>query len=104
MPPTRTSTTAATPAQKSAFEIISARHSPNVPAMISIARGKELTTMHTHTRSFSPDVSVSFPEPAIEYARAAPTAMSAQSIPPSAALEAVAAAPNRLARHHATCS
>ena len=99
MQPTSTSKIAATPAPKSAFEIIFARHSPNVPAMISNARGKELTTMPVHTRSFSPEVSASFPKPTIEYARAATTAMS----PQSTALEA-AAAPNRLGRHRATRS
>jgi hypothetical protein len=66
---------------------------PNVPAMISIARGNELTTMQTHAKPFSPDVNVSFPEPAIEYARAALVVMSTKRTPPSAALEAVAAAP-----------
>ena len=39
VPPSKTSTTAATHAAKSAFEISPARQSPNVPAMISIARG-----------------------------------------------------------------
>src|SRR5439155_25356565 len=41
VPPSKTSTTAATPAAKSPFEISPARQSPNVPAMISIARGNE---------------------------------------------------------------
>jgi hypothetical protein len=58
------------PAAKSAFESIRARQSPNVPAMISIAAGNEEITTPTHAKSFSPDVSESFPEPATEYARA----------------------------------
>ena len=33
------------------------RQSPNVPAMISIARGKELNTTQAHVKSFSADVS-----------------------------------------------
>ena len=39
--------------------------------MISMARGNELNTTHAHRRSLSPDVSEGFPDPAIEYARAA---------------------------------
>src|SRR5712691_2633950 len=93
VPPSKTSTTAATPAAKSAFEISPARHSPNDPAMISIARGNEVNTTPAHAKSFSPDASVPFPEPAIEYARAAPTLMSKKNRPPRAALDAVAAAP-----------
>lgn len=38
-------------------------------------------------------MSVVFPEPAIEYARVAPTVTSNSKSPPTAALEAVAAAP-----------
>src|SRR5881296_2355828 len=53
----------------------------------------ELITMPAHTRSFSPDVSAPFPAPAIEYARAAHTEMSTRRMLPSAALDAVAAAP-----------
>src|SRR5262249_36772029 len=60
---------------------------------INIARGKELRTAQAHQRSFSPDRSVPFPEPAIEYARAALTEMSRRNSPPTAALAAVAAAP-----------
>jgi hypothetical protein len=37
-----------------------------------IAVGYEAITVHTRATSFSPEVSVSFPEPAIEYARATP--------------------------------
>src|SRR3954471_23432998 len=73
VPPAKTSGTAATPTQNNAFEIIPARQSPNVPAMISIAAGNETITAQTHEKSFRPDVSGSVPEPAIEYARAAPT-------------------------------
>src|SRR5439155_6513442 len=87
------STTTATPAPKRAFEISPARQSPNDPDMISIARGKELNTTRAHAKSFRPEVSVVFPEPAIEYARAALSAMSSRNRPPTAALEAVAAAP-----------
>ena len=99
VPPSKTSTTAAIPAAKSAFEISLARQSPNDPAMISIARGNELSTTRTHAKSFSAAVSASFPEPAIEYARAAPIEISRRNSPPSAALEAVAAAPSRLDPH-----
>ncbi len=54
----KTSTTAATPAAKSAFEISRARQSPNAAAMISIARGNEVNTKPAHTKSFRPDVSM----------------------------------------------
>jgi transcriptional regulator with XRE-family HTH domain len=57
VPPSKTSTTAATPIAKSAFEISPARQSPNVPAMISIARGNEVNTAQAHAKSLSPDVS-----------------------------------------------
>ena len=93
VPPSNVSTTAATPAAKSAFEISPARQNPNAPDMISMALGNELNTTQAHTKSFRPDVSGPFPEPAIEYARAAPTVMSKRNNPPSVALEAVAAAP-----------
>src|SRR5882672_7508521 len=66
VPPSTPSTTATTPTVKSAFEIIPARHSPNTPDMISIARGNEINTASAHARSLSPDASVPFPEPAIE--------------------------------------
>ena len=58
VPPSKTSTTAATPPAKSAFEISRARQSPNAAAMISIARGKEVNTKPAHTKSFRPDVSI----------------------------------------------
>jgi hypothetical protein len=61
--------------------------------MISIARGNEVKTKPAHTKSFRPDVSAWFPEPAIEYATTATTATSRKNNPPSVALEAVAAAP-----------
>src|SRR5215472_16005911 len=60
VPPSKTSRSAATPIEKSAFEISPARQSPNVPAMISIARGNEDNTRQAHVRSFSPDVSALF--------------------------------------------
>ena len=66
VPLSKTSNSAATPAAKRAFENSPARQSPNVPAMISIARGKELKTTLAHRKSFRADVSASFPEPAIE--------------------------------------
>src|SRR5216684_3208292 len=94
VPPSRTSTTAATPAAKSAFEISRARQSPNAADMISIARGNELSTTQAHAKSFRPDISVLFPEPVIEYARAALRATSRRNRTPTAALEAVAAAPH----------
>jgi hypothetical protein len=65
--------------------------------MISIAAGNETMTTQAHARSLSPDVIVSLPEPAIECASAAPTVMSTKKTAPSAALEAVAAAPAALA-------
>jgi hypothetical protein len=86
-------TTAATPAQKSVFEMIPARPRPNVPALISSAAGNETMTTKAHARSLSPDVTAVLPEPAIEYASAAPTVMSRKKTAPSAALAAVAAAP-----------
>src|SRR5262245_53617152 len=61
--------------------------------MISIARGNEVSTTRAHARSFSPDVNVAFPELAIEYARAAPTAICRKDSTPNAVLAAVAAAP-----------
>lgn len=99
VPPSKTSTTAAIPAAKSAFEISPARQNPNVPAMINIARGNELNTTEAHAKSFSPDVTAIFPELAIEYARAAPTVMSRRNNAPKTALEAVAASPSHLAPH-----
>ncbi len=93
VPPSKVSTTAATPAANSAFEINPARQSPNAADMISIARGNELNTTQAHAKSFRPDVTVLFPEPAIEYVRAALTAMSRRKSTPTAVLEAVAAAP-----------
>src|SRR4029434_7376730 len=87
------STTSATPAVKSVLEISPARQSPNTPDMISIARGNDIITTRAHVKSFSPDVSMGMPEPAVEYARAAPTAICRRNSAPNAALAAVAAAP-----------
>jgi hypothetical protein len=56
--PSKTSTTAATPAAKSEFDICRARQSPKAAAMISIARGNEVNTKPAHTKSFRPDVSM----------------------------------------------
>jgi hypothetical protein len=61
--------------------------------MINIARGYELSTTQAQARSFNPEASVRFPEPAIEYARVAPIVMGRRNNAPNAALEAVAAAP-----------
>jgi hypothetical protein len=66
VPPSKTSTTAATPAANNLFEINPPRQNPNVPAMINMARGKELITKPAHAKSFRPDVIVEFPELAIE--------------------------------------
>src|SRR5262249_55633333 len=77
VPPSSTRTTAATPAAKSALEICPARQSPNVPAMISIARGKELNTTPVQTKSLSPGA-----------------VSSTKLKPPSAALAAVTAPPH----------
>src|SRR5262249_55017857 len=93
VPPARASTTAATPAAKAALEIIPPRQRPNDPAMISIARGNEVSTTKAHATSFNPDVSEVVPEPAIEYESAAHIPANRRSIPPTAVLEAVAAAP-----------
>jgi len=56
VPPSNPSTTATTPAVKSAFEIKPARQSPNIPDMISIARGNEVNTPSADAKPFSPDV------------------------------------------------
>ena len=58
VPPSKTSTTAATPAAKSTFEINPARQSPNALAMTSIARGNDVNTTPVHAKSFNPDVSI----------------------------------------------
>ena len=57
---------AVTPSAKPRLERIPARHSPNEPDMITIAVGNALSTMRTHVRSLRPDVSMVFPEPAME--------------------------------------
>src|SRR5690242_6888644 len=57
VPPSTPSTTTATPAPNSLFEISPARHSPNDPDMISIARGNDVNTTSAHMTSFSPDES-----------------------------------------------
>jgi hypothetical protein len=73
--------------------MVPAWRGPNDPAMTSIAAGNEAMTIKTHERSLSPDVSWLLPEPAIDYASAALSVMSTKKITASAALEAVAAAP-----------
>src|SRR4030095_2967624 len=93
-PPSNASTTAATPAVKSRFEISPERQSPNDPDMINIARGNDVITTPAQRKSFSADVSAEFPAPAIEYVSAATTVMSRRYNPPNAALEAVAPAPH----------
>src|SRR4029077_9432956 len=70
-----------------------ARQSPNAADMVNMALGNELNTKAAHTKSFRPAVSTALPELAAEYVRAATTAMSRRKSAPSAALEAVAAAP-----------
>lgn len=65
-PPSRVNTTAATPTAKSAFEINSARHSPNAADMVSIARGNELNTRQAQAKSLKPDVRALLPAPALE--------------------------------------
>ena len=59
--------TAATPTEKTPFEIIPARQSPNEPDMISIAAGNDASTVSAQVTSLRPVVSESLPEPAIEY-------------------------------------
>src|SRR5262245_4967523 len=93
VPPMSTNTTAATPTAKSAFEISPARQSPKAADMISIARANELMTKPAHVKSLRPDVSTWFPEAVIEYASAAPIAVNSRNNVPTAALDAVAAAP-----------
>src|SRR5262245_9815539 len=66
VPDSRTSTTAATPTAKNPFDMTPARQSPNAPDMTNIAAGNETITAPAHVTSFSPDVSVSFPESATE--------------------------------------
>jgi hypothetical protein len=51
VPPNRTSTTAATPAENDRLEIIRACRSPNVPAMTSIAAGNAATTTPAQRRT-----------------------------------------------------
>src|SRR5258706_5057248 len=70
-----------------------ALHSPKVPDMISIARGNDVITTHAQVKSFRMERSAVCPVPAIEYASAALTEMRSRNSPPTAALEAVAAAP-----------
>ncbi len=77
--------TTATPAVKSAFEISLARQKPNAEDMISIARGNDESTPQVHAKLFR--------KSAFEYASAAATAMSTKASAPTAALDAVAAAP-----------
>src|SRR6185437_12052019 len=55
VPPSRTSTTAATPSANAALEIISARQSPNDPAMTNIAAENNTITDRAHPRSLSAD-------------------------------------------------
>jgi Protein of unknown function (DUF1697) len=93
VPPSRTSTTASTPAEKNRFEMIPARWSPNAPDMTNIAAGNETITARTHPRADNADVTWCEPEPAIENASAARTVMRTNNTAASAALEAVAAAP-----------
>src|SRR5581483_11558906 len=93
VPPRTPRTTAPTPIRKAEFEIRPARQSPNVPAIISIARGNELKTTRVQAKSLSPDVSAIFPEPATEKESAATIARNRRYIPAKVALEAVAAAP-----------
>ena len=75
VPPSKTSTTATTPAEKNRFEMIPARWSPNAPDMTNIAAGNEPITVRTHPRSENPDVTAREAEPAIENASAARTAI-----------------------------
>jgi len=58
VPPSKTSTTAPTPAAKSAFEIRPARQRPNAEAIISIARGNELKHDKRPREVVQPDVSM----------------------------------------------
>ncbi len=69
-PPASTSSIAVTPAEKAVLPMIPARQRPNDPAITNIAVGNDATTIRTHDRSLSPEVSCVLPEPAIEYASA----------------------------------
>src|SRR5262245_3020700 len=84
---------AVTPSAKPRLERIPARQSPNDPDMITIAVGNALRTIRAQVRSLSPDVSMLFPEPAIEYASAAPIVTMTNQTPANAVLAAVAAFP-----------
>ncbi len=60
--PAKTAPTATT---KTRLEMIPARHRPNEPAMISIARGNEVRTKAAQMTSFRPEVRASLPDPAM---------------------------------------
>src|SRR5262249_5504924 len=93
VPPKTARNTAATPTANSVFEISPARQSPNAPDMISMARGNDVNTASAHEKSFRADVSAKLPEPAIEYASDATTAICRRDNAPNAALDAIAATP-----------
>ena len=57
MPPKTTSTQPGKIAQYTELEMIPARHSPNVPAINTIAAGNDASTVRTQEKSFSADVS-----------------------------------------------
>src|SRR5262249_37454219 len=93
VPPQRVSTTAATPTAKNRLEMPPDRKSPKAPDITNIAAGNEAITKPAQVRSFSPDVTPTSAEPAIECASAALTLTSTRMTAASAVLEAVAAAP-----------
>lgn len=83
MPASTQITTAATPAAKTQFEVILARQSPNVQDITSNATMNALNTWMAHAKSLGPDVSEPFPGRAIEYASAAPSAVTAAAEAPT---------------------
>ncbi len=58
VPPSKTSTTAATPTANSAFEMRPACQNLNLSDMMSIARGNDVKTRHAHQKLFKPDAIV----------------------------------------------
>src|SRR5262249_26962961 len=66
VPASSTSTSAEMPSAKPEFVIACARHKPNVPAMMNIARGNELSTIDAHRNSLNADTSAESPDPATD--------------------------------------
>jgi hypothetical protein len=91
VPPSRTSTTAATPAAPAAFEVIPARQSPNDPAMTNIAAENDTTTDRAPRQIVESGCDPVSAGAGDRESSAARTVMRANNIAPSAALEAATA-------------